>query len=82
MTNENKSRSRASSLFVVFKKPFVVLGVLLLLHGSIDYVSSFSPALHEVYSSLPLTNLDFPREAVIVLAIKDLFFKKLLALSF
>ena len=82
MTNANKSRSRVSSLFVVIKNPFVVLSILLLLHGSIDYVSSFSPALHEVYSSLPLTNWDFPREAIIVLAIKDLFIKKLLALSY
>ncbi len=58
MTKTIKDKNKTSRLFVVIKNSFVALSVLLLLHRAIDYVSSFFPALHEAYSSLPVTNLD------------------------
>ena len=71
MTNANKSRGRVSSLFVVIKNLFVALSILLLLHKAIDYAFSFSLALHEAYSSLPITNLDFPREVITIVYLSE-----------
>ena len=46
MTKAVKNKNEISSFFVVIKNSFVAVSVLLLLHGAIDYVSSFSPALN------------------------------------
>ena len=49
MTKAVKNKNQVSSLFVVIKNPFVASSILLLFHIAIDYVSFFSPALHEAY---------------------------------
>ena len=71
MTKTIKNKNKISSLFVVIKNLFVVLSILSLLHGASDYDSSFSPALHEAYSSLTLTNFDFLREVITIVYLSE-----------
>ncbi len=71
MTKTIKNKNKISSLFVVIQDFLAVLSILLLLHGAIDYAFSFSLALHEAYLSLPITNLDFPREVITIVYLSE-----------